>query len=145
MLQNVACLADLSVGHGMTLQDAPRGRFRPKDFPSRHLSRGFGRLTRFLRATAEVPGIVVVAHTLEFRHLARSQVTKRDHVVEIGSSLGLCTKILAQASGAVVGFDVSAAHLEESRRTFPELRFEFLDIFEEAERFRGPSLPCGFL
>ncbi|CAK0876840.1 unnamed protein product [Prorocentrum cordatum] len=98
---------------------------------------GSERLTRILP-----PGerwVAVVPDTLSYRHLARTQVTQQDCVVELGSSIGLCTAVLAESAGSVLGLDISLAQLEEARRAFPAVRFEFLDIFEEHARLRGMS------
>jgi len=78
--------------------------------------------------------IVVVADTESYRNMARSQVACYDHVVEIGSCQGHCTSILHAHAASVIAFDVSLKFLAECRSRFPDIRFEFLDIFEEHDR-----------
>ena len=41
------------------------------------------------------PAVVVADTTIEYRRLARSQVTPADCVVEVGASFGDCTAVLA--------------------------------------------------
>lgn len=97
---------------------------------------GFDRLTRVLGSSSEDPIVVVVEDTESYRQLASCQVLAQDRVVEIGSSTGLCTAVLHTRAASVVGFDVSVAQLAESRKAFPEVNFQFLDLFEEPERLR---------
>lgn len=89
--------------------------------------------------------VAVVADTVGFRNLARSQVRGQDVVVEVGSCQGHCTAILHAQAGSVIGFDVSLEFIAESRGRFPNIRFEFLDIFEEADRLRQmpEAAVCG--
>lgn len=98
---------------------------------------GFDRLTSVLGSSVQVPIVVVVEDTESYRQLASCQVLAHDRVVEIGSSTGLCTTILHARATSVVGFDVSVAQLAESRQAFPEVNFQFLDLFEESERLRN--------
>jgi hypothetical protein len=63
------------------------------------------RMTRWYRA----PGarrVLLVHSTAEYRALARSQVGHGDFVVEIGSSYGICTAILASQCDNVLGIEV---------------------------------------
>ncbi len=56
-----------------------------------------------------VPGkhrVVVCHSTPQYRILAKTQVSWDDHVVELGSSMGVCTAILASHAASVVGFEV---------------------------------------
>lgn len=56
---------------------------------------------------ASASAAVVCASTDTYRRLARSQVTKRDAVLEIGCSAGGASALLAQHAGRVVGVDNS--------------------------------------
>jgi len=98
---------------------------------------GLERLVPRLPAARGAPCVALVPDTQGFRHLASSQVTEEDHVLEVGSSTGLCTSLLHAQAASVVGFDVSLAQIEEARRSYPDIRFEFLNIFEEQERLRA--------
>lgn len=102
----------------------------------REVACGYERLTRVFAATANTPYITVVADTLEFRHLARTQVRPTDHVIEIGSSTGLTTAILHSQAASAVGFDVSIAQIAEARNNNPQCKFEFLDLFSEPDRLK---------
>lgn len=112
--------------------------------PGSEVNCGFDRLTRVLGAKSGEPCIGVVADTRSFRHHASAQVTPQDHVVEVGSSFGLCTTILHARAASCVGLDVSMQHLAESSRRFPEINFHFLDALEEPERLRTMPFaePC---
>ncbi|CAE7594141.1 unnamed protein product [Symbiodinium natans] len=91
---------------------------------------------RLLRVVS--PTCVLVVHdTVGYRRLARTQVGQDDAVLEIGSSLGECTHILSSRASAVIGIDVSRDLVEESRRRFPNCRFEWLDCFQEEARLRA--------
>jgi len=105
---------------------------------------GRDRLTRLLpEAPGASPCVVVTADTASFRQLARRQVTAQDRIVEIGSSLGLCTTILHAQAASCVGFDVSLEHLAEARRRFPDIDFQFLDLLEEPDRLRDLPKAAG--
>jgi protein-L-isoaspartate O-methyltransferase len=59
--------------------------------------------------------VVVCYSTEEYRRLARSQVDSRDSVLEVGSSMGVCTAVLAQHSRSVLGCDSSGDAVQQSR------------------------------
>jgi len=80
--------------------------------------------------------VLVMADTLMYRRMAKTQVGHMDAALEIGCAFGDCTRILACHAGTVVGVDVAQDIVEESRRRHPHCRFEWLDCFEEPERFR---------
>ncbi|CAL1150628.1 unnamed protein product, partial [Cladocopium goreaui] len=86
-----------------------------------------------LEAEAETR-VVVVYSTEDYRRLARHVVTATDEVVEVGSSLGKCTEILAARASQVLGVDVSLEQLAISRERVPSVSFVFLDLFEEAAK-----------
>lgn len=91
---------------------------------------------------AEPPRILMVTDTVSMRRLAKTQVGRSDAVLEIGSSLGECTAVLAAHAAKVVGIDVAGELVEECRRRHPHCHFEWLDCFEQPERFRAL---CGEL
>ncbi|TPX62688.1 hypothetical protein PhCBS80983_g00419 [Powellomyces hirtus] len=89
---------------------------------------------RILAVYTEAPLIMICKSTTDYRTLARSQVYKNDAVVEIGSSYGVCTGILAQHANSVFGLEVSPKLVEEARKRYPALRFELLNVLENKER-----------
>lgn len=127
------------------LLSAPRnvpaeGAARPlllKDLASHAIFRKAptGALTRVLPATS--PRVLLVTDTQTYRRLAKLQVGRYDAVLEVGSALGDCTRILTAHATAVVGIDVSGDFVEESRRRHPQCRFEWMDLFEEPTRLRS--------
>eukprot|EP00927_Polykrikos_kofoidii_P068675 TRINITY_DN64005_c0_g1_i1.p1 TRINITY_DN64005_c0_g1~~TRINITY_DN64005_c0_g1_i1.p1 ORF type:complete len:508 (+),score=64.93 TRINITY_DN64005_c0_g1_i1:45-1526(+) len=91
-------------------------------------------------ANAHRSRVVVVAFdTGTYRRCAARLVEKTDHVLEIGSCLGQCTEILHRHSESVVGYDVSQAYLTSCRRRLSNIRFEFLDLFEETSRLAASA------
>lgn len=78
--------------------------------------------------------VLIMADTTTYRRMAKTQVGKEDAVLEIGSAFGDCTRTLACHAKAVVGVDVSQELVEECRRRHLQLRFEWLDCFEEPDR-----------
>jgi hypothetical protein len=80
---------------------------------------------------------LVCSLTSEFRMLAAKVVTTSDLVVEIGSSWGHCTNILAKSCGKpsrVLGLEISKEAVVASKTNFPSLTFEFIDVFREPRR-----------
>lgn len=77
---------------------------------------------------------VVTASTDAYRKLARSEVTREDYVLELGSSLGLCTQTLAQHARWVIGVDNSKENVNKTREDFPWLQFERSDPFLEPDK-----------
>ena len=88
------------------------------------------------------------AETDEYRRLARVEASACDGaVLEIGADLGLTTAVLAERVGAenVVGVDLAMESVEKARASYPDLRFEQLDIFEEGAAAALQKLaPAGF-
>lgn len=78
--------------------------------------------------------VLLMADTTSFRRMAKTQVGPRDAVLEVGSALGDCTRILACHAAACVGVDLSEGFVKEARRLQPQCRFEWLDFFEEPDR-----------
>lgn len=77
---------------------------------------------------------LVTASTDAYRKLARSELTRQDFVLEIGSSLGLCTQTLAQHARWVIGMDNSKENVAKTQEEYPWLQFERLDPFLEPEK-----------
>eukprot|EP00401_Gymnodinium_catenatum_P015449 CAMPEP_0117542470 /NCGR_PEP_ID=MMETSP0784-20121206/44561_1 /TAXON_ID=39447 /ORGANISM="" /LENGTH=479 /DNA_ID=CAMNT_0005339217 /DNA_START=1 /DNA_END=1437 /DNA_ORIENTATION=- len=94
-------------------------------------------------AASASPCVVVTADTGDYRHLARILVTAQDTVVEVGSCMGFCTTILHARAGSVIGLDVSDEHLAKARSSFPDITFQFLDVFEEPDRLRDLPEAAG--
>ena len=81
--------------------------------------------------------IVVVRSTDEFRQLARllpAELGKPAFAVDIGSAFGHTTELLADELGesAVLGVDTGWRFVSASRKRCPSLRFERLDVLEDA-------------
>ncbi|CAE7776298.1 unnamed protein product [Symbiodinium sp. CCMP2456] len=93
-----------------------------------------GRVVRVLPSSP--PRVLLVYDTTTYRRLAKTQVGKDDGILEVGSSFGECTSILASHAAVVIGVDNSPKLVEESSRRYPECRFELLDCFKEPARLR---------
>jgi len=79
---------------------------------------------------------VVVRDTTTFRTFASRVVGPRDYVVEIGSSFGVCTAILAKATGSahrVVGVEKSKSVVKEASKRYPGLKFKRLDVIMQPD------------
>jgi len=88
-----------------------------------------GALAVFPRDPAQV---VVTSTTAAYRRLALSQVSLGDTALEIGSCYGDTTEILRlHTGGRALGVDISHRMIAESRRRFPECRFEVFDALTE--------------
>lgn len=74
-----------------------------------------------------------------------AQVDSSDYVVEIGSSFGVCTHILAQHAGRVLGIEVSPSLVQESRKRYPGLEFVELDVFNAMDRLAVLAEGCSTL
>jgi Methyltransferase domain len=79
------------------------------------------------------PLLLITAHTLDYRRLARSMVRSSDSVLELGCSYGCATSTLAQHAAAVLGVDNSQEVVDEARRRYPGLRFEVADVLTDAD------------
>lgn len=76
--------------------------------------------------------------TDEFRQLVRilpSELGRPAFALDIGSAYGHTTALLAEALGesAVLGVDIGLHFVLESRKRCPSLRFERLDVLEDAQ------------
>lgn len=116
---------------------APSADFAPRPAAVGPRPPGGGPAARLLATSGGAPQLQIVADTAEYRRCASELVFEDDHVVEVGSCLGHCTAILHKRAASVLGIDVSQTYLASCRERLPSLRFEFLDIFEEAGRLRG--------
>jgi hypothetical protein len=75
--------------------------------------------------------LLICGDTAHYRTLARTQVTARDSVLEIGSSYGVATDVLFAASGGkVTGLDNSPSLVAESRARYPHCEFRLCDALE---------------
>lgn len=126
------------------------GVAEPQRIPVRYLACGSYynvRVSRFQRVFRQprCRTVVLCAETKHYRRLARSQVDRSDFVIEIGSSFGVCTDVLAQHAGRVIGIEHSAQLIEESRRRYPGLHFELLDALNGLDRLATLAAGCTTL
>lgn len=77
--------------------------------------------------------VITCAETREYRVLARSQLTPDDRVLEIGSSTGNGTEVIAQHCANVVGVDISKELVGKARKQFPQLKFELLNALDPVQ------------
>ncbi|KAJ1625390.1 hypothetical protein T492DRAFT_1039861 [Pavlovales sp. CCMP2436] len=87
-------------------------------------------------------GHVVCAETSEFRVLAATQLRSTDVVVEIGSSYGKATAILAKHCARVVGVDTSMELVSASRTAYPQLEFRQFDMITQPELLGEVATSC---
>lgn len=79
--------------------------------------------------------VIIVPETCDFRVMARTQIEPEDRVVDIGSSYGVCTHILAQfCRNNVLGIDIAADMVAAARERYPEQEFIQFDALEERTR-----------
>lgn len=64
--------------------------------------------------------ILVVGHTMLYRHLAMTLVSSDDRAVDIGCSYGHCTALFCCPA---LGVDVGAGCVQEAQRLYPACRF----------------------
>lgn len=77
------------------------------------------------------------------RVMARSQLDATDRVIDIGSSFGICTNILAKhCRGNVLGVEISADMVDASRERYPDIEFLQLDALEEREKLKEACRGC---
>lgn len=108
------------------------------------------RLLRIERVCVDCNGVaqklvIVCDETRDYRRMARVQTCPEDRVLEIGSSFGLTTSLIAEAcpQGSVVGVDKSSECVERSRQTYPHIRFEQIDILKNEEALRTLVASCN--
>ena len=80
---------------------------------------------------------VICSITSDFRSLAAKLVSIGDVVVEIGSSYGRCTQILATACcnpAAVLGLETSKEAIIAARACYPTLNFQRANVLREPGR-----------
>lgn len=65
------------------------------------------RLVPIYPRKAKAPVVVLTSETYPYRHLAASQLTLEDQVLEIGCSTGEASAIMMRSAGSWMGFDVS--------------------------------------
>jgi hypothetical protein len=81
--------------------------------------------------------ILVTPTTTQYRNLARSQPNYNECCIDIGSSYGVCTNLMAKSVGAerVLGIDISEQLIAKSRESYSTIRFELCNVMEERKRF----------
>lgn len=79
------------------------------------------------------PVVLVTDHTDRYRQLARTQIAKMDAVVEIGSDLGLCTAIMAEA-----------VHIHMQMHTHPKHKhaIKYMNTIPPAHTFTCTRCAC---
>ena len=87
-----------------------------------------------------IPCVLVCGETVDFRACARLQVLPSDFCVEIGSSYGDTSVLLARYCRRTIGFDCSKECVEEARRRHPALSFIAADCFLHDGLVREQSL-----
>lgn len=85
--------------------------------------------------------LVVAGDTLLYRHLGQSLIVPADVALEIGSSYGHCTALLAATARRALGVDLSDEATEQARLNFPTVDFSCGDIFGDLAWLRayGPE------
>mmetsp|Transcript_34285 Transcript_34285/g.85830 ORF Transcript_34285/g.85830 Transcript_34285/m.85830 type:complete len:376 (-) Transcript_34285:33-1160(-) len=79
--------------------------------------------------------VLIVPETSDFRIMARTQIEADDRVIDIGSSYGVCTNILAQyCRNNVLGIDIALDMVTAARERYPEQEFVQFDALEERQR-----------
>lgn len=97
------------------------------------------RLKEAERNEAHLGRVIVVGETVDFRLCARLQVLPSDFCVEIGSSYGDTSMLLARYCSKTIGFDCSKEVVEEARRRHPALAFVVADCFLHANLVQEQS------
>jgi len=69
--------------------------------------------------------VMLTPETIHYRHLACSQVSETDHVLEIGCSTGETSAILLRYGRSWVGFDTSADMIKQCRSRLDALEDKF--------------------
>ncbi|GMI45347.1 hypothetical protein TrCOL_g9833 [Triparma columacea] len=73
----------------------------------------------------------IVSHTRMFRSIGLEHLTSSHVVIEIGSSYGVASNLMAKKAKMVVGVETSKECIEKARKDFAQvtnLRFELMDI-----------------
>jgi len=95
------------------------------------------RRSRLTQQCATAQTVVVCATTDEFRALCRSQTLAGERCIDVGSSWGLSTAVLAEmvGSGNCMGIDVSEEAVAAASTAYPEIRFQVLNALENVAKF----------
>jgi hypothetical protein len=87
--------------------------------------------------------VLLVSETTDYRSAARAQVFSADVVVEVGSSYGDTSTLLARHAKRTLHFDNGAECIEEASRRYPEINFECVDCFLHAALVQEKSKGCN--
>ena len=68
-----------------------------------------------------------------YRRFAKTQGTKEDIFIEVGSDFGQTTSIMSERSPYVVGLDKSDSHVVESRIRYPSCTFVTADVLKNPQ------------
>lgn len=104
--------------HGFVLQ-ASNGRVHVRLDDGTEKSVQLKRLIPLLTGKSTLQQkIIVTSETKPYRNLAASQITKKDHVLEIGCSTGESSIILSKYSASWIGFDNSDRIISQCQAKF---------------------------
>lgn len=83
--------------------------------------------------------VIVCDQTTQYRDLARTQVRPSEFVVELGSSYGVCTALLAMRCAKCIGVEISEEAVAEARTKYPGVHFECFDAVLQPQRLEHVS------
>lgn len=95
--------------------------------------------------TRKAPVVILTSETYPYRHLAASQLTLDDQVLEIGCSTGEASAIMMRSAGSWMGFDVSTEMVDHCWKMGSESVFK-MDVLVDrrgAEELIRQHLPRG--
>jgi len=100
------------------------------------------------RRTASTRSVVVVDSTRNYRVAARTLTEAADTILEVGSSYGVTSELMARRCRGVIGVDKGQREVEEARRRYgpaehPSLRFVQCDA-GDTEQLLAASAEMGW-
>jgi len=91
------------------------------------------------------PTVLICGETGPYRRQCWAQPRPGDYVVEIGSSYGKATGIIAKQCTNVLGIDIARSLVGRLRKSFPQLRFECFNPLTERQRLLDLARGCTIL
>lgn len=86
---------------------------------------------------------VLMCYSTEFyRRLAHNQPNQDDFVVELGSSYGKASNILAPTCGKLLAVDCSKEAVEQSQELYPHIDFRRIDVFTDRLQLLEAARGC---
>ena len=109
------------------------------------------RLVPVLETSSDTTKILLTETTNKYRLLAASQLTKEDHILEIGCSNGECSLVIAKYGGSLVGIDVSTEMIAQAKEKMSKtnnnknskVQFHILDPFLQPQKVIQLSSPSS--